>query len=69
MNQQPSDETRPGVTRAQFATRLPRALLREFKLACVLRDVQMQTGVEEALRLWIETDYTPDGEPGRDDER
>jgi hypothetical protein len=40
--------------RAPFGTYLPPDLQREFKARCVLLGIEMQDGVEQAIRAWLD---------------
>ncbi|MBV9026071.1 MAG: hypothetical protein JO362_20310 [Streptomycetaceae bacterium] len=40
-------------TRVPFGSYLPPDLQREFKAACVLRGVEMQDALEQAIRQWL----------------
>lgn len=39
--------------RVPFGSYLPPDLQREFKAACVLQGVEMQDGLEQAIRMWL----------------
>lgn len=57
----PADDAARDGVRVPFATRLDRSLIRDFKHACVRREVTMQVGVARAIRAWIEADETECG--------
>ena len=39
--------------RVPFGSYLPAGLQREFKATCVMQGVEMQDGLEEAIRMWL----------------
>lgn len=40
--------------RVPFGSYLPPDLQRQFKAACVLQGVEMQDGLEQAIRMWLD---------------
>lgn len=44
--------TRP--KRPPFGSYMDRELQKEFKMACIVADVEMQDGLDQAVRMWLE---------------
>lgn len=51
---QPAGARAERPVRVPFGSYLPPDLQRQFKAACVLQGVEMQDGLEEAIRLWLD---------------
>ncbi|MDP9616432.1 MULTISPECIES: hypothetical protein [Streptomyces] len=49
----PAKPPAPRTRRPPFGSYLDTDLQRQFKAACVLRGIEMQDGLEEAIRMWL----------------
>ena len=46
-------DTRAEPETTKLSIRIPTALAKELKIACIRRGVRIQAGVEEAVRRWL----------------